>query len=91
MSNNFWNLQNPNIIHIWRHKSVQCGLCSKTLRSDHLSRHQKVHRKQEKYKMKRCVVCKKSNESWKPNTSPQNTFMFFEANPTGYENRSKVI
>ena len=48
-----------NKIAMGRNKSIQCGLCSKTLRSDHLSRHQKVHRKQEKYKMKRCVVCKK--------------------------------
>lgn len=43
-----------------RNKSVQCGLFSKTIRSDHLSRHLKVHGEREKYKTKTCGICQKT-------------------------------
>ena len=43
-----------------RNKPTQCGLCSKTLRSDNLSRHLKVHGEREKYKTKTCGICQKT-------------------------------
>ena len=44
-----------------RHKTVQCSVCLKSLRSDTLPRHMKIHESRDspRNKMKTCTICRK--------------------------------
>lgn len=46
------------------HKSVNCGICLKSMRSDKLKMHLNGHRKKDKYPMKQCSVCHKTMIAW---------------------------